>query len=263
MKALPGILVVAFFFSCTSSKKLKTGASKITSDSTMVKVDTMLERAKLLVNKENEIPFETFSAKAKLEYEDVYGKQPETNVYVRMEKDKFIWVSITATFLNIEAARVMVLPDSVIIVNKLDKTIETYPISFIREKIALPLAFEDIQKLIAGDIILTGDSVTSVLSSQSFLQITSELGGVGNNIFFTLPAMYLARQIIDVRNSLENYSADIQYEDYVKSDNHLFSTTREISIPAQKQNIKLTFRQYEFNKELSVPFSRPADYTTK
>lgn len=263
MKIIIAILALGLLIGCSSAKKLKTGAAQIHRDSTEVASDTLLEQARQLIAAGSTVPFRTFSSKAKLEYQDMYGAQPETNVYVRMERGKFIWVSITATFLNIEAARVMVLPDSIIIVNKLEKTIESYPISYISEKIALPLSFDDIQKLIAGNVILSIDSLSSASSSSSVLQVTSEQPGIQNNIFFTLPALLLARQFIEIKNGPSDYSADILYEDYQKSDNFLFSTLREIFIPAEKQRIRLAFKQYEFNKELSVPFSRPNGYTVK
>lgn len=263
MKTVFGMVMLVALLGCSSAKKLKTGAGEISRDSETAANDSLLEQARTLIETGSKIPFRTFSSKAKLEYEDMYGIQPETNVYIRMETGKLIWVSITATFLNIEAARVMVLPDSIIIVNKLEKTIESYPISYISEKIALPLSFDDIQKLIAGNVILTRDSLSSASSSQSFIQIKSRGAGIENSIFFTIPAFLLARQFIDLRNGTQHYSADVLYEDYEKTDNFLFSTLREIMIPAEKQRIKLTFRQYEFNKELSVPFNRPGSYTVK
>lgn len=263
MKSTIGIIIIVMLLGCGSTKKLKTGAGTISRDSISVTGDSLLEQARTLIAAGSKIPFRTLSSKAKLEYEDMYGEQPETNVYIRMETGKFIWVSITATFLNIEAARVMVLPDSIIIVNRLEKTIESYPISYISEKVALPLSFDDIQKLISGNVILTKDSLSSAASSQSFLQIQSDESGIENRIFFAVPAMLLARQFIDITNGMNNYSADVLYEDYEKAGDFLFSTLREIMIPAEKQRIKLTFRQYEFNKELSVPFSRPGSYTVK
>lgn len=263
------VLSLILIAGCGSSRKIKTGAAGIGNDSLSVAGMRLQKEAASLFEEESTIPFKTFSAKVKVEYEDQYGKQPETNAYVRMQKDSFIWVSITATFLNIEAARVWMTADSIVIVNKLEKTIESHPLDFIREKVALPLRFQDIQNLIAGKLILKGDSIQSVSATENFLRIFTTLTNLKTEIFFSRlrqaggPAFLLARQSIEVEGPWETYGAEVLYEDYEKSDQGYFSTAREINIPSKKQRISLVFRQYEFNNELSVPFSRPEGYTIK
>ena len=44
-----------------------------------------------------------------------------------LQKDSVMWVSISATFLSIEAFRIFITPDTIIILNKLDKTVEYHP----------------------------------------------------------------------------------------------------------------------------------------
>ena len=262
MKWLLAILIFTLL-GCSSSKKIRTRAATIVQDTTLTEDTGLLEKAKQLLAANNEVPFNTFSAKVKIDYEDLNGKQPETNAFIRMKKDQFIWVSITGTFLNIEAARVWITPDSIIIVNKFEKTIESHPVSFIRDMIALPFSFADIQKLIAGKIALEGDSILTTSSSENFLKINTASTGFDNSLFFTLPGLLLAKQAIDITDGNQNYSAEVLYEDYKKSDDLYFSSIRDISIPAKQQKVQLAFRQYEFNKELSVPFSRPEGYTVK
>ncbi len=180
-----------------------------------------------------------------------------------MKKDTAIWMSIAATILNIEAARVLITPDSFIIINKLDKSIEAHPINYLHQKFSLPVRFNDIQNLIAGKIILAGDSIATVSASKNFLQINSILPGIINSIFFTLPEMLLAKQSLQLSDASANYSAEVLYEDYEKNGDDFFSTSRDVWIPAKNQRIKLSFKQYEFNKELSLPFNRPEGYTIK
>lgn len=259
---LPAIFLVTLF-GCNPSKKIKTGAADTGVDADFIPNEEMATKANEQLHHQNEIPFNTFSAKVKVEYEDMYGKQPETNAFIRMKKDEFIWVSVTATFLNVEAARVWITPDSIIIVNKLEKTIQARPIHFIRDYVSLPFSFEDLQNLIAGKVIFAGDSIRNVASTDKFLLVSTLLPNAENNIYFTLPSLLLARQNLFISGPAENYQAEILYNDYEKPGGNYFSTSRMISIPAKQQKIRLDFRQYEFNKELSVPFNRPEGYTIK
>src|SRR6187402_1465122 len=83
------------------------------------KADSLMMIQKTIENlNRNYIDFKTFSAKIKVDYEDNKGKQPDVTAIVRIVKDSAIWISLTATFLNIEVYRVLIKKDSVILINK-------------------------------------------------------------------------------------------------------------------------------------------------
>ncbi|HQW83792.1 MAG TPA: DUF4292 domain-containing protein, partial [Ferruginibacter sp.] len=59
-------------------------------------------------------------------------------------------------------------------------------------------------------------------------------------------------------------TADLTYSSYDNKTGINFSTYREITISEKnKLDIRMNFKQYEFNKELSVSFNIPKNYTTK
>ena len=61
-----------------------------------------------------------------------------------------------------------------------------------------------------------------------------------------------------------NRTADITYSEYETKSGFSFSTYREITVSEKnKLDITLKFKQYEFNKELSVSFNIPKNYTRK
>src|SRR4026208_2558948 len=66
------------------------------------------------------ISFNTFSGKIKVNFDDSRGKNNDFNAFIRIRKDSVIWVSINAA-LGIEAFRIMITPDSVKVLNKIDK----------------------------------------------------------------------------------------------------------------------------------------------
>src|SRR5687767_126680 len=113
------VILLSIFISCRSTKKLQTAVNK---KDTVITVQNVPAPDSLKAGKDlfgtllhNRIDFKTFSAKIKVEYEDVKGKQPDVIANVRMEKDNIIWISINATFLSIEAFRIMITKDSVTI----------------------------------------------------------------------------------------------------------------------------------------------------
>ena len=61
-----------------------------------------------------------------------------------------------------------------------------------------------------------------------------------------------------------NRTADITYDNYESSNGFNFSTYRQIiASEKNKLDLRLNFKQYEFNKELSVTFNVPRNYKIK
>ena len=58
-----------------------------------------------------------------------------------------------------------------------------------------------------------------------------------------------------------NRTADITYSNFENNDGINFSTYREITVSEKnKLDIRLNYKQYEFNKELSVSLKVPKNY---
>jgi 3-phenylpropionate/cinnamic acid dioxygenase small subunit len=69
---------------------------------------------------------------------------------------------------------------------------------------------------------------------------------------------------LDDIDMLRSRTADITYDGYENSSGMHFSTNREITASEKNRlDIKLNFKQYEFNKELSMVFNVPRNYTRK
>jgi hypothetical protein len=257
---------------CHSTKQLQSAVStkdtSITSTSTGSKDSSLANidyANKILTTiNENRIDFATFSAKAKVQYEDKNGKQPEFNAFIRIQKDSLIWVSISATFLGIEAFRIQITPDSLIILNKLDKTIEYHPFSYVEKIAHIPLDFSLLQDILIGNPVYVGDSIVSFRQTESEVMIGTA-GRFFKNLLNLSKANYTLRRMkLDDINLNQNRTAGLSYEGYEKNNNFNFSTFRTITVSEKtKVDIKIEFKQYEFNKDLSFPFNIPRNFKTK
>jgi len=59
-------------------------------------------------------------------------------------------------------------------------------------------------------------------------------------------------------------TADLNYDDYENKKGKSFSSKRRITVAEKnKLDISLNFKQYEFNDDLSFPFSIPKNYKQK
>ena len=212
----------------------------------------------------NYIEFNSFSAKVKIQYEDSKGKQPDVNAFIRMQKDSIIWVSINATFLNFEAFRILIKKDSIFILNKLNKEYSMHPLSYLESIAHIPIDFVTLENIIIGNPIFLGDKVVSFKKTENRILIATVDQFFKNLLTLTSSTHLLERSKLDDLDISMNRTADLTYGGYEPYMNKFFATYRELTIAEKtKVDVILNFKQYEFNKELSFPFSIPKNYSSK
>ena len=266
------ILVIAALAvsSCRSTRKIQSAIST-KKDSVEVKTPTSDPHedsirfikdaySRLLANK---IQFETFSAKINTDYEGGDGKKYDVNVFIRMKKDSLIWISVNGA-LGIEGMRVLIDKDSVRILNKLDKEYQVRSLEYLQEVAALPLDLRTVQELIIGNPVFLDTNLVSYSIEGNNITLLSEgkwfkhLISMNNNDHLVLHSK------LDDVDVLRSRTCFINYSDYETDKGVKFSTDRTISVTAKtKLDIKLNFKQYEFNETLSYPFSVPKNYKRK
>jgi hypothetical protein len=256
---------------CHSTKKLQSAVGKkdtavlknpvMTSDSSS---DISVAQETLLDLQKNKIDFKTFSGKAKIQYEDHNGKQPDFNAFIRLQKDSVLWVSISATFLGIEAFRLYITPDTLIILNKLDKIVEYYPFSYIESFAHIPMDFDLLQNILIGNPVYIGDSIVSYRQTENRILIGTVGSFFKNLTTLSAGSRHLERIKLDDKYISQNRTAALLYGGYQKNAGFDFATDREINVSEKsKVDVSIEFKQYEFNKELSFPFTIPRNYKTK
>ena len=257
---------------CRSAKKIQTAISKkdTIADIKVVKSEEDLKAdsirfiqnmmAKIDMEKIN---FKTFSAKIKVNFEGFDGKNYDFNAFVRIEKDHVIWVLINAA-LGIEAFRVMITPDSVKVLNRLDKIVQLRSVNYLKEVAHLPVDFKILQDLLIGNPIFLDSNIVFYRRDENGVSLMS-VGELFRN-YITLGGTdsLVKHSKLDDLDQMRSRTCDITYGDYEKRDTFHFSTYRKISVAEKtKLDIQMGFKQYNFNETLSFPFSIPRNYKRK
>lgn len=208
----------------------------------------------------NHIDFTTFSGKIDLDYEDADGKKYNVNAHVRMYKDSVIWISITA-ILGIEGLRAYITPDSVKLLDKQNKVYMPRSVSYLQEVTALPLDLTTLQDLILGNPVFLDTNIISYSKSGNTISLQSN-GDFFKNLFTIGEKDKLVQSSklddIDLQRSRTCY---LTYSDYEDKRDFNFATKRTIHVAEKKKlDIKMDFKQFEFNEKLSFPFSVPKNY---
>ena len=259
------LLLVASLYSCRSTKSIQTAMSKkdsaqiITPDSSRNDSLKFMHDIYQAVEK-NRIDFETFSAKVKVDFEGSDGKKNDFNAFIRLRKDSALWVSINA-LLGIEAFRVLITPDSVKVINKLDKVVQLRSVSYLKEITKLPFTFQELQDLILGNPIYFSDNIVSYKKDPTGLSVL-HMGTLFKHLLTLNPENLIVQHSkLDDVDPVRARTADISYGDYETRDGKPFSTFRKITVSEKsKLDIEMKFKQFDFNVPLNFPFSIAKNY---
>ena len=266
---LLSILIVQFFFiACHTTKKINTAIAP--KDTLNILKKQSINDSILFANstkeilRKNYIDFKTFSAKIKVDVEDAKGKQPDISAVVRIIKDSAIWMSLSATFLNIEVFRVLITKDSVILLNKQKKEVQYRSLDYLQEVTEIPFDFKTVQDLFIGNPIFFNEENVVFRNLGNYILASSVDKDFKNLLTLSADKKLLLHSKLDDVNIFRNRTADITYDEYTDINGKPFSTYRQIiASEKNKLDIRMNFKQFEFNKELSVSFSVPKNYKRK
>jgi hypothetical protein len=264
------ISAVALFVlcSCHSTKKIQTAIAP--KDTTVAVVLPPVDHAKedsIAFIRENyrqvlnkQINFRTFSAKLDADYRDAEGKKSSVTVHLRMLKDSIIWVLINGP-LGIEGLRAIVTNDSVKVLNKQDKTYTVRSVAYLQEVTELPLDLVSLQSLLIGNPVFLDSNIISYHKKEGTVSLLS-IGSFFKNLFTIGETDKIVQSCkLDDLDELRNRTCYLTYTDYDDKKGVMFSKERNINVAEKKKlDIKLEFKQYEFNETLSFPFNVSEKY---
>jgi len=214
--------------------------------------------------KSNKIDFRTFSAKIKVESVSANRKNPDLTAVVRIIKDSAIWISLSATLINVEVYRILITKDSVLLLNKQDKEVIQRTLSYLDEVTEIPFNYETLQDLIIGNPVFVSDSIISYKKTDATILFSTIETYFKNLLTVSSTDKLILRSKMDDIDNARSRTASIVYDGYETYQGRRFSTTRTISASEKnKIDLSLSFKQFEFDKELSVYMNIPKNYKKK
>jgi hypothetical protein len=261
MRILSLLLLVALLASCRSTRPIRSVIAKRDTTTTTGPTDSArVVQSTLYTLTTNRIPFQTFSSKVKVDYRGSDGKNYDVNANIRMLRDSTIWISVNA-LLGIEALRALITADSVKLIDKLNKTYTARSISYLQDVTSLPLDLPTLQDLIIGNAVFIDSNVIGYSQSAGVVSLLM-LGKLFKNLIsMNAGDSTLMQSKLDDVNVSRNRTANLSYAGYENRNGRLFSTRRTISVSEKKKlDIQLDFKQYDFNGEVSFPFSVPKNF---
>lgn len=202
--------------------------------------------------------FNTFSAKAKTSV-NINGDSHDFTLNLRIGNNKEIWASVTAV-LGIEAARAVITPDSIMVINRLQGLYIKKPFSYIYTFTNDQVDYAMLQALFTGNAVprLLNDSVQYATAGDSV-----RLNGIlGDLVYKLLLGSDLKVAQTNLVNNTQEQSLQV---------NNSFSVQNNQEVPAQiditsvaksnKIEVNLHFVKVDYNQPQDYPFTIPSSYT--
>jgi len=217
--------------------------------------------ARLTSIQSRQTTFNTFSGKAKSRL-DVDGSANDVTLNVRIQRDKKIWVSVVATVVfNIEVARAVITPDSIIIINKLQGVYLKKPFSYIYQYAGNQVTFQSVQAL------LVGNAIPELLNDKTYFAIEDANTIASGSLQDLMYRMVIGADFKVSQTSVENHPAQLSMQvsnsAFIQADGRAMPSQIDIvsSAGSKKINASLHYINAEFDKPVDMTFSIPERYT--
>lgn len=250
------ILVCLLVLACKSKKEAINVPQDMKQEIVAKGKDMNQEIISRIDNAENN--FNYFQAKIKAQYKEDNGKELNFDIALVMEKDKYMWMSITA-ILGIEVARVMITTDSVRIIDRLHKKAILTDFGYLQQMSNVPLKLEHLQRLVVGNTIFKNSPENSTLDTLlGNLAVYTLLDRQKQSTFYNHQFHPQKAIIADQQQQKE---LKVGYELFTQTDRNNFPSKIDINIRAEKRiDCNFELNNFVFDKKREVLFSVPSGY---
>ena len=207
------------------------------------------------VNEQNISPsWLSLNSKMTIEKQGQYSK---VNTSIRVKKDSIIWVSLKAP-LGLEVLRVILTPDSVYLMSRLEKNYLVKPFTYIKESIKTDINFFQLQ-----EILFASPRINSKLLNVSPLEVDNQrkyrLSSISEN--YIINNNYRVEEMSLFESEYKKIT--IKFTDYLFFDKPKYFYPNKIFINVEAEEIfsvNADITKVEFNKAVSLSFKIPSSY---
>lgn len=207
---------------------------------------------------------------AQLEYLSFSGRAKSTiklnkdvhdvTTHIRIRKDEMIWVSVTAV-LGMEVARVLITPDRIRIINRLQSVYLDQPFGYVHRFASEQLDFGALQGLLLGEVLqgFVDDGTPITAFDEGFV-----LRGVRGDLQHAQTTDYDHQAYYTVlEDSVARQRLVAMYENRAEFSGRLFPQVLQLAMNAQGLDLQIdmTYNRITFDAPVDVPFTVPPRFS--
>jgi hypothetical protein len=214
--------------------------------------------SKLDAIRAKQVSFNTFAGKAKTKL-DINGNSNDVTLNIRIERDKKIWVSITAIF-GVEAARALITPDSILLINRLQGVYLRKPFSYVYKYASNQVNYKTLESL------LIGNAIPELLNEKAVFINTDGNTMLSGNLQDLLYKLIVGADLkvtqTNLSNQNEGQSLQVVNNTFILATNRVMPSQIDIAsvVKDKKIQVNLHYTKADYDVPQDYPFSIPASY---
>tara|TARA_B100000900_G_scaffold347860_1_gene313269 strand:- start:12791 stop:13543 length:753 start_codon:yes stop_codon:yes gene_type:complete len=240
------IALIMFIYACGSNKYVITSSLEYRSSKSIVKK----------VN-QNHLDYNWFTAKlsGKIEFD---GADTPISANLRIRKDSVIWLSVSA-LLGIEVARIQITPDSLKMMNRINKTYWSGDFEDVESAYGIPTNYEQLEGILVGQISLEKQKLRSIISENKYLLFNKSKKEIPQTKAW-IDNRFLMHTFL-LEDELEQ-SLTIRYVEYEKHAQRWVPLKLNLLLANTEQQTEanFTYSKVNINNPKKVNFSVPENY---
>jgi hypothetical protein len=206
--------------------------------------------------------YEYLSIKSKFRL-DHLGEETKASAHIRIRRDSLIWMSVSKT--NVEGLRILVTPDSFLMVDRINKQYLAYDYARLREVFNFSFDYRMLEAALVGEPYFPNGPHEAQRKTPDELVFQDQLGGISLEQFVAKATRKLLR--VEARDSLQQ-QLQVEYQAFEPVEGQLFAHGRTIRVDFRKDEAPVqSTLELEYNKvsvadsTLKFPFKVNDKYT--
>jgi hypothetical protein len=250
------LLIACCLLAMISCKARKQVTVVRKADSTAKPLDNV--SSKLDAIRAKQVNFNTFAGRAKTKL-DINGNSNDVTLNIRIQRDKKIWVSITA-ILGVEAARALITPDSILLINRLQGVYLRKPFSYVYKYASNQVNYKTLESLLIGNAIpeLLNEKADVVNADGN----TTLSGSLQDLLYKLIVGADLKVTQTNLSNQNEGQSLQVVNNTFIQATNRIMPSEIDIAsvVKDKKIQVNLHYTKADYDVQQEYPFSIPASY---
>jgi hypothetical protein len=242
-------------FACSTKKKIVENKEPIQAPKQINTKKTFEEEIKQVGLHSNQAKW--YYSKATAKYND--GKQEiGLDLEIQLENNKEIWINVKAMgFINV--ARILFQPDSVRILDYINRAYTRTTYQYLRNFIPLPITYAQLENLILGNVLFPLDIKTTQF--QKLNNETSSYNLISGFKQKTNFNNFMKVKETKVQDSLQSQNLTITYSQLIIDNKNQFPGKINIQLQAEKNlNIEMMMNNVSFTKKRDWQLTVPKNY---
>ena len=206
----------------------------------------------------NQVQAEWLSAKARVTVRD--GKEVRKfTSYIRWQKDSVLWMNFKK--VSVEAARIKITPDSVFIIDRMNKQFVAEDFNYAQKNFDLPTNFDGLQAMLLGNSVFFGTGEMESDIHDNLYRLTGKTDTYLTGFWIEATTFLLRKMMVeDYRNGRK---VTYEFSDYEKNNNQDFAHQRELRFDSEEFgdiSVKVELSKVDLTNPVTIRFDIPEHY---